>query len=82
MKLSDGKKNIEIKLQIWNGAGYDPDISNEFFEACSLPYDEENDTYIVDDVDYCIDYANDWKNGKGDFYGDDIDNRNVDITVL
>ena len=82
MKLSDGKKAIEIKLQRWNGAGYDPDISNDFFEAGSLPYDEENGTYIVDDVDYCIDYANDWKNGKGDFYGDDIDTRNVDITVL
>lgn len=72
MKLSDGKRTIEIKLQRWNGTGYDPDMSNEFFEAGSLPYDEEHDTYIVDDVDYCIDYANDWKDGKGDFDDADI----------
>lgn len=82
MKLSDGKKTIDIKLQIWNGTGYGPDISNDFFEAGCLPYNEENDTYTVDDVDYCIDYANDWKNGTGDFYEDDIDNRYVFITVL
>ena len=82
MKLSDGKKTIKIKLQRWNSTGYDPDMSNEFFEAGSLPYDEGNDTYIVDDVFYCIDYANDWANGKGDFYGDDVNNRNVKFTVL
>ena len=59
MKLTDGKKTVEIKIQKWNGTGYDPDWSNDFFEAGNLPYDEETDTYTVDDVEYCIDMAMD-----------------------
>ena len=46
MKLTDGKKTVEIKIQRWNGTSYDPDWSNDFFEAGNLPYDEETDTYI------------------------------------
>lgn len=26
MKLTDGKKTVEIKIQRWNGSGYDPDL--------------------------------------------------------
>ena len=25
MKLTDGKKTVEIKIQRWNGSGYDPE---------------------------------------------------------
>ena len=25
MKITDGKKTVEIKIQRWNGSGYDPD---------------------------------------------------------
>lgn len=59
MKLTDGTKTVEIKIQRWNGTSYDPDWSNDFFEAGNLPYDEETDTYTVDDVEYCIDMAMD-----------------------
>lgn len=58
-------------MQIANGDHYAPDFSNDFFEAGGLEYDKDKDAYIVEDVDYCIDYAMDWKNGTGDFYCDD-----------
>lgn len=57
MKITDGKRKVEITIQRWNGSGYDPDWSNDYFGAGSLPYDEECGCYIVDDVDYCIDMA-------------------------
>lgn len=57
MKITDGTKTVEIRIQKWNGSGYDPDWSNDYFSAGSLPYDGETDTYTVDDVDYCIDMA-------------------------
>lgn len=59
MRLTDGKKTVEINIQRWNGSGYDPDWSNDYFEAGSLPYDEDKDARVVDNVDYCIDMAND-----------------------
>lgn len=57
MKITDGTKTVEIRIQKWNGSGYGPDWSADFFEAGCLPYDEETDTYTVEDVDYCIDMA-------------------------
>lgn len=71
MKITDGKKTVEIKMQHWNGSGYDPDFSEEFFEAGGLEYDEEADAYKVEDVDYCIDQATDCKNCTGDFCNND-----------
>lgn len=58
MKITDGKKTVEIEIRRWNGSGYDPDWCADYFQAGSLPYDEENETYTVDDVDYCIEMAN------------------------
>ena len=58
MKITDGKKTVEIRIQRWNGSGYDPDWSNDYFTAGALPYNEDTDTYTVDNVDYCIDAAN------------------------
>lgn len=59
MKITDGSKTVEIMIKRWEGNGYGPDWSSDYFEAGSLPYDEETDTYRVDDVDYCIDFARD-----------------------
>ena len=62
MKITDGKKTVDITMHMWDDfAGLSPDWSADFFMAGSLPYDEETDTYTVEDVDYCIDQANDWK---------------------
>mgnify|MGYP005927425245 CR=1 FL=1 len=57
MKITDGKRTVEITIHRWNGSGYDPDQSLDYFGAGCLPYDEETDTYTVEDVDYCIDIA-------------------------
>ena len=84
MKLTDGKKTVEIKIQRWNGSGYDPDWSANYFNAGSLPYDEETDTYTVEDVDYCIETANktneDGACGKYDENGDLV--RDEDMFVF
>ena len=61
MKITDGKRTVEIRMVIWQGTGYSPDWSNDFFEAGLLPYDAEADAYTVPDVEYCIDMAQEWE---------------------
>lgn len=80
MKITDGKKTVEIRMMVWESNGYSPDWSLDFFEAGSLPYDELTDTYTVDDVNYCIDQAHDWQHSEGD-YRDDIPNENNCVWV-
>ena len=85
MKLTDGKKTVEIKIQRWNGSGYDPDWSNDYFSAGSLPYDEETDTHTVEDVDYCIEMARstgeDGACGKYDEDGNIIPDEDMCVSV-
>ncbi len=81
-KLYDGTKTAEITMTEWNGHGYDPDWSADFYDVGLLPYDEERGAFIVDDVDYCLDQADDWKNGDGDFSDDeDTEDREVYYTI-
>ena len=47
------------------------DFSCDFYEVGSLPYDEEIGAYVVNDVEYLIEQAEDWLNQRGD-YRDDI----------
>lgn len=63
MKMTDGKKTVEITMKVWNdfNTGYSPDWSDDFFNAGILPYDEDEDFFIVDDVDYCIEQAEEWE---------------------
>lgn len=63
MKMTDGKKTVDITMKVWNdfNTGYSPDWSNDFFNAGILPYDEDEDLHIVDDVDYCIEQAEEWE---------------------
>lgn len=42
----------------------------------------DDDGYLVDAVDYCIEYANDMVAGVGDFAGDPQPNQVVDVTEL
>ena len=60
MRLYDGKKVVNIEMRVWNGNGYDPDWSEDFFEAGCLVYNEMVNVYYVFDVNYCIDAANEW----------------------
>ena len=84
MKLYDGKKMVNIEMNNWTGNGYTPDWSIDFFEAGGLEYNEDMDAYMVEDVDYCIEQAMDWKNADGDFYEPDADtsDRNVDVEEI
>lgn len=81
-RLTDGKKTAEITIHEWAGKGWTPDWSNDFFVVATLPYDTEKETYIVNDVDWCIDQAMDWEQAAGDFYWDiDTENRRVEISI-
>lgn len=72
MKITDGKKTVDIRIMRWNGSGYDPDWSADYFGAGALAYDEDLGAYIVDDVDYCVDMANsDDEEGACAMYDDD-----------
>lgn len=73
MKLTDGRKTVEIRLCVWENGGYTPDWSEDFFNAGALQYDEDRDAYIVNDVNYCINQAQDWKDSTGDFSCDEPD---------
>ena len=72
IKLYDEKRTVEITMREWDNR-YDEarlDWSNDFFEVGGLEYDEERDAYRVDDVDYCVESANDWRDAVGDFCDD------------
>lgn len=63
MKMTDGKKTVEITMKVWDNflGSYGPDFSYDFFDAGALPFADDQETYIVSDVDYCIDQAEEWE---------------------
>lgn len=65
MKITDGKRTVEIQMMVWQGSGYSPDWSNDFFDAGLLPRDEDG-IYTVGSVDYCIEMAKDWESEEED----------------
>lgn len=88
-------KIAEIEIKVWdeNRNQYGMAFESDLFEVGSLERDEEKGAYIVENVDYLVDYADDWKNMTGDFaeekYDMDydeiartIENRTVDVNIL
>lgn len=73
-------------MHYWMGDRHSEDISGDFFEVGLLPYAYAgDDVYLVDDVEYCVDQAYDWMNGRGDYYYDTeppIKSRNVIVYDL
>lgn len=63
-RFTDGNKVVEIEMRIYTFNGYSPDFSFDFF---SVPFNEEVEGCIVDDVDYCIEQVNDWVEGIGNY---------------
>lgn len=63
MKMTDGKKTVEITMKVWNDFldSYGFDFSYVFFDAGALPFTDDQETHIVSDVDYCIDSALEWE---------------------
>ena len=76
MKLYDSKRMVAIEMREGNKL----DWSQDFFEVGKLAYSEYLDAYKVEDVDYCIEQAMDWKTADGDFYEPDADP--ADRTVI
>ena len=37
MKITDGKRTVEIRMMIWQETGFSPDWSNDYFGAGQLP---------------------------------------------
>lgn len=70
IKLKDHICAVAITMIEFDEAGYiqQSNFENDFYEAGSLPWDEETNTYTVPDVEYCIAMALDWKYRTGDFY--------------
>lgn len=71
MILTDGKKTVKITMHVWNEPNMSNDFSSDFFEAGGLDRDEETGAYIVQDIDYCIEQAENWRGRIGDFCDDD-----------
>lgn len=84
--LVDGRKAVEVTIREWDDESvqYGPDWSNDFFEVGALEgVDGLDDVYWVDDVDYCVEQANDMVAGEGDFAVDGPQPYQcVDVTVL
>ena len=77
-RLIDAQERmIEIEMKVWKNGQYSPDWSNDFFEVGGLQRDEENDAYIVQDVDYCIEQAKDWEYSTGDYSMDEPNEGNT-----
>lgn len=73
-RLIDNSKAVEISISVWDDESheYGPDWSADFFTVGNLesidgPEPDCIPAYIVEDVDYCIEQANDMVAGIGDF---------------
>lgn len=69
-RLIDNNKAVEISIREWDeeNTQYGPDWAADFFEVGGLETVSEPElAYIVDDVDYCIEQADDMVAGEGDY---------------
>lgn len=69
-RFTDGRITKEITLKVWENGQWSPSFEKDFFDVGGLPYDMETDTYTVEDVEYLVEQAEDWKNGVGDYQDD------------
>jgi hypothetical protein len=82
MKMTDGKKLVEITARVWSNGQYSQDLSVGLLIDGSFEYGQG--AYKVDSVDDVIDYAFDWQNCTGDFVDDEDpdNNRRVDVDII
>lgn len=88
-RFTDGKKTVCISMSVYEYGSMSPDWEKDFFDVGSLPYDDEEDVYTVDDVEYLVEQANDWQQGVGDYEDDyegqpghNPDDRIVDVDYV
>lgn len=85
IRLIDDNKAVEISILEWDEEGmqYGSDMAADFFGVGGLKTVSEPEfAYVVDDVDYCIEEANDMVAGEGDFAGEPQPDLFVDVTEL
>lgn len=70
MIIMDDKKVMDIDLYATDGTSLGESLALDFFEAGNLKRTDDG-TYIVDNVDYCLEMAEDWLNYAGDFADDE-----------
>lgn len=82
MKMTDGKKLVEITARVWSNGQYSQDLSVGLLIDGSFEHGQG--AYKVDSVDDVIDYAFDWQNCTGDFVEDEgpDNNRRVDVDII
>lgn len=69
MRFTDRERVAEITMRTWDGESWGQDFSADILTDGKAAYDEALDAYLVNDLDYVIDYAKDWQAGTGDFRG-------------
>lgn len=85
MKITDGYKTVDITMKVWDKQNNEwkfagENLANDFFEVAALPMSNEG-TYIVKDVDYCVEEANDWAECLGNHYDEERDDEERSLTV-
>lgn len=85
IRLIDNNKAVEISILVWDEesmqCGYD--MAADFFGVGGLKTVSEPEfAYVVDDVDYCVEQANDMVDGEGDFAGEPQPDLFVDVAEL
>ena len=73
-RFTDGKRIVEIQIMHWeDGQDYGPDWSDDFFNVGVLPYNEDREAYVVNDIEGLIEQTKDYTAGIGDFYDARLD---------
>lgn len=81
-RFFNGTVYAEIEMQNWNGNGYEPDWSADFLQNYLGSYDDESDTYIVDDITDVCKTAVDYASRSGEYAYDPADeNESVSVRV-
>lgn len=70
IRLTDGIATVVIEMTHWDeyAEHYTPDWAGDFFDVRSLIVDLEEQAYVVNDVNWCINQAKDCLRHAGDYY--------------
>lgn len=82
--FTDRKRTVGIAICDYNNDSYEwgPDWSADFFAVGDLEsagyYNGGVDVLVVQDIDYLLEQAEDWKQGRGDYYEDREEHEDFD----
>lgn len=78
-RFTDGHRVALIEMQVLHGSILSPDLSQDILADAITGFSFDHDAYLVNDLDWLVDYANDWLNFKGNFYYDAQEKRLLTI---